>query len=86
MRRHHLIGTGVVVIVVWLAATHPVSTEQPPPNAGDAVVFVGAGDIANCDMLGGARATAALLDGIAGTVFTNNGTNFYLTWTTVAAG
>jgi hypothetical protein len=34
------------------------------------VVLVGAGDIANCDMLGGARATAALLDEIEGTVFT----------------
>ena len=36
------------------------------------VVLVGAGDIANCDIDGGAgaRATAALLDRIAGTVFT----------------
>jgi hypothetical protein len=44
----------------------PVSTVKPV----EGVVFVGAGDIANCDMLGGARATAALLDGIQGTVFT----------------
>jgi hypothetical protein len=33
-------------------------------------VFVGAGDIANCDLLSGATATAALLDGIEGTIFT----------------
>ena len=36
----------------------------------DEVVFVGAGDIAKCDMLGGAAATAQLLDLIPGTVFT----------------
>jgi len=36
----------------------------------DSVTFVGAGDIANCDQLGGARATANLLDGIPGTIFT----------------
>jgi 3',5'-cyclic AMP phosphodiesterase CpdA len=42
---------------------------QPPAAAGS-VVFVGAGDIANCNLLGGARATAALLDGLAGEVFT----------------
>lgn len=49
----------------------PVTTTEPPATTTeDSVVFVGAGDIANCDMLGGARATAALLDTIQGTVFT----------------
>ena len=49
---------------------------QPPSTAGAEadrpVVLVGAGDIANCEINGGsgARATAALLDRIAGTVFT----------------
>ena len=70
MRHHHLLATGVVVIFALLAATHRASTQLPPPNDGAATVFVGAGDIANCDMLGGARATAALLDQIDGTVFT----------------
>ena len=42
---------------------------QTPPGPED-VVFVGAGDIARCDLIGGARATAALLDSIQGTVFT----------------
>jgi hypothetical protein len=40
-----------------------------PPSTED-VVFVGAGDIANCELLTGARATATLLDGIEGAVFT----------------
>ena len=44
---------------------------QPPePPSSEDVVFVGAGDIANCELLTGARATAALLDGIEGAVFT----------------
>jgi calcineurin-like phosphoesterase family protein len=34
------------------------------------VTLVGAGDIANCELLGGARATARLLDQIDGTIFT----------------
>ena len=37
---------------------------------GDSAVFVGAGDIAKCDILAGAVATARLLDKIPGTVFT----------------
>jgi hypothetical protein len=39
-----------------------------PPLAGGAEIFVGAGDIATCD--GNAEATARILDGISGTVFT----------------
>ena len=38
--------------------------------AGEPVVFVGAGDIADCGGFGGDERTAALLDTIAGTVFT----------------
>jgi hypothetical protein len=38
--------------------------------AADEVVMVGAGDIAKCEILGGAVATARLLDRIPGTVFT----------------
>ncbi len=47
---------------------------EPPPPPGDPV-FVGAGDIADCGSLGD-EATAALLDGIGGTVFTT-GDNVY---------
>jgi hypothetical protein len=49
------------------------STARPLDAQDDGrAVLVGAGDIANCDIDGGAgaRATAALLDRIAGTVFT----------------
>jgi len=42
----------------------------PYPGPGEEAVFVGAGDIAKCDMLGGAMVTSLLLDKIPGTVFT----------------
>src|SRR5215475_1646207 len=52
----------------------PATTTEPATTTADegGVVFVGAGDIANCEVAGGggARATAALLDSIEGTVFT----------------
>ena len=54
-------------------AGQPPQGGQPPAGAADqSVVFVGAGDIANCEVAGGggARATAALLDNIEGTIFT----------------
>jgi len=49
----------------FIPRSGPVST----PGATD-VVLVGAGDIADCADLSGAEATAKLLDGISGTVFT----------------
>lgn len=49
----------------------------PPPRQVGDQVFVGAGDIGNCN-LDGARETAALLDHIQGTVFTL-GDNAYST-------
>src|ERR1700750_2775068 len=45
------------------------TTPSPPPVAAAPVVFVGAGDIAQCGV-DGARQTAALLDVIDGIVFT----------------
>src|SRR5580765_3613105 len=41
---------------------------EPMPRSGDPVL-VGAGDIASCDDLAGAEATAKLIDKIPGTVF-----------------
>jgi hypothetical protein len=70
MKRHRVIGTGIVVIVALLAAERRVFTQLPPSDPGETAVLVGAGDIANCDMIGGARATALLLDKIEGTIFT----------------
>jgi hypothetical protein len=52
------------------------SKSRPAPAAKDAktssdsvAVLAGAGDIASCDDLAGAQATAKLLDNISGTVF-----------------
>jgi acid phosphatase type 7 len=47
------------------AATRPVAGNA----SGADPVLVGAGDIASCDDLAGAEATAKLIDGIPGTVF-----------------
>jgi len=56
-----------------LVATGAVAMATAPPKpegfTTDAVL-VGAGDIATCEALAGAQATARLLDGIPGTVFT----------------
>ena len=57
-----------------LAPPPPTPTTAPPPSGGSAVL-VGAGDIAGC-ATSGDEATAALLDGIQGTVFTT-GDNVY---------
>jgi hypothetical protein len=56
-----------------VSGTASVTVTAPP--AGASVVFVGAGDIADCGSSGD-EATAVLLDGIAGTVFTT-GDNVY---------
>ena len=47
----------------------PERTPEPGPAVRSSAVLVGAGDIAACDSTGD-EATAALLDGIPGTVFT----------------
>ena len=60
----------ILLAVVLIAGSGFAAGQVQPSSDSDSVVFVGAGDIANCDLLGGARATATLLDGIPGTVFT----------------
>ncbi len=60
----------LALTLVLVAAPGVTGGSNQPPAASEDVVFVGAGDIANCDLLSGARATAALLDGIEGTIFT----------------
>jgi hypothetical protein len=60
-----------MVVVVAVAVTAGASAQtQPAPASGESVTFVGAGDIAKCDIIGGAVGTARLLDTIPGTVFT----------------
>jgi len=62
--------TLAIVAVVLLTASGASRIRPVAAADDDAVVFVGAGDIANCEILGGARATASLLDRIEGAVFT----------------
>jgi hypothetical protein len=47
----------------------PASVTAPDSNVSGDPVLVGAGDIASCDDLAGAEATAKLIDKIPGTVF-----------------
>ena len=61
----------VLFVALSLPGTPAFSQEQPAPAAApEEFVLVGAGDIAKCEILGGAVATARLLDKIPGTVFT----------------
>ena len=66
----------LLLIILISSAVSPVGS---PAQSGSAVL-VGAGDIANCEPLRG-EATARLLDGIAGTIFTA-GDNAYPNGTT----
>jgi acid phosphatase type 7 len=62
------------LLLLWLCALMTLGAGAGSTSAqqkSDAsVVLVGAGDIADCSDLSGAEATAKLLDGISGTVFT----------------
>jgi|SRR6266496_1885479 len=60
----------LMLALALVAASGFSSIADQPPAGTEDVVFVGAGDIANCELMTGARATAALLDGIEGAVFT----------------
>jgi Calcineurin-like phosphoesterase len=59
-----------MLAVVLITASAFATGQDQKSSDSDQVVFVGAGDIARCDLIGGAQATAALLDNIPGTVFT----------------
>jgi hypothetical protein len=59
--------TGVVAILASRCGDkNPITPDPPPPVSGPAVL-VGAADVADCGP--GAESTAALLDGIPGTIF-----------------
>jgi hypothetical protein len=57
------------VAIVLVAGSWHASAQQEPAAPAEHVL-VGAGDIAKCEILGGAIATGRLLDKIPGTVFT----------------
>lgn len=73
MRR---IGSRPAVVFAGLLflALPPATTRSqgagPDPGSSEEVVLVGAGDIAKCDLMGGAHGTARLLDQTPGTIFT----------------
>ena len=58
---------GFLWTLLWATAVLGGAGNAQHPNT---VVLVGAGDIADCKTLAGAKATARLLDSIPGTVFT----------------
>ena len=57
-------------MAIGTAAGAWAQTPPPSPASAESVTFVGAGDIAKCDIIGGAVGTARVLDTIPGTVFT----------------
>lgn len=65
-----MLATAVTSLFALALLAHGQAAQIPPPIDAESYVFVGAGDIANCELIGGARATANLLDRIEGTVFT----------------
>ena len=62
MSKHWLLFTILTLAVICQAKDKKNAAASDP-------VFVGAGDIASCDDLSGAYATAALIEKIPGTVF-----------------
>src|SRR5215211_5219870 len=65
----HNTSTLLVLALFFAACAQPDTPPTEELADASAGVLVGAGDIASCDS-GGDEATAALLDGIDGTVFT----------------
>ena len=59
-----------IVLVVAARASAQTPAQASASGSPESVTFVGAGDIAKCDIIGGAAGTARLLDTIPGTVFT----------------
>jgi hypothetical protein len=68
--KKQLLGVAGILFAAALItnADRRVSSGAPSPAKDDAVILVGAGDIADCKDLSGAEATAKLLDQVSGTV------------------
>src|SRR5882672_6597097 len=69
LRFHFLAGTALAVMLLSTGSFAGDPPKKPAPPAAADPVLVGAGDIASCDDLAGAEATAKLIDKIPGTVF-----------------
>jgi hypothetical protein len=68
MKRLILPASALMLLLACGSNKIPSAPDGPSPTGGDAV-FVGAGDIGWCGPDGGPSLTAALLDGVSGTVF-----------------
>jgi hypothetical protein len=64
-----LLLIAATVVAQTSSKTKSISATEGARSGGSVAVLVGAGDIASCDDLKGAEATAKLLDSIPGTVF-----------------
>src|ERR1700678_3396700 len=73
MKSAAVLSCWVLITVVVTAQTSSQTKSVPATGAAapteKSAVLVGAGDIASCDDLAGAQATAKLIDNIPGTVF-----------------
>jgi 3',5'-cyclic AMP phosphodiesterase CpdA len=65
-----LTALGLSLGLAIVGHTQEPALPSAPAAADEPAVLVGAGDIAKCDLIRGAEATAKLLDGIPGTIFT----------------
>lgn len=67
--REKLIASSILLFVVAILGGRGEAKDKQKSSTKDDPVFVGAGDIASCDDLSGAYATAKLVEQIPGTVF-----------------
>lgn len=67
--REKLIASSILLFVVAVLGGRSEAKDKQKSSTKDDPVFVGAGDIASCDDLSGAYATAKLIEQIPGTVF-----------------
>src|SRR5262252_7802511 len=69
-RTYHRMGAALIAALLGVGSLGAGAQQKPVASAASSdPVLVGAGDIASCDDLRGAEATAKLIDSIPGTVF-----------------
>jgi len=69
-RTYHRMGAALIAALLGVGSLGAGAQQKPVASAASSdPVLVGAGDIASCDDLAGAEATAKLIDKIPGTVF-----------------
>src|SRR5262252_2128826 len=69
-RTYHRMGAALIAALLGVGSLGAGAQQKPVASAASSdPVLVGAGDVASCDDLAGAEATAKLIDKIPGTVF-----------------